>query len=65
MPSETFTLHEEQVEKLKLWQEFIYSIHGKYGLFEYRFVPTGIGLHVTVYSKLAKVSIDLSEYEKW
>ena len=65
MPTEAFILCDEQVEKLNLWKEFIRFSYGSYGQFIYTFTPTGIGMYVTVYSKLANVNIDLSEYEKW
>ena len=65
MATEIFILSEEQVENLNLCKEFIKSSYGSYGLFEYTFIPTGIGTYVSVYSKVARVNIDLSEYEKW
>lgn len=60
-----FELSKEQIEKLNVWQEAIRVIHGEYGLYEYRFTPTGIGDGVTVYSHIAKAELDLTEYDKW
>ena len=60
-----FDLCEDQIIKLEKWQKKIEKKYGNNGLYEYRFTPTGIGDCVSVYSKLADKSIDLTELDKW
>jgi len=60
-----FELDEKQMIKLKEWQEAIKKLYGEYGLYEFRFTPTGIGDGVEVYSKLAHKSLDLTNYDNW
>lgn len=60
-----FELDEDQLKKLKVWQAKIKKKHGQYGVFEYRFTPTGIGDCVEVYSKLTGKTIDLTDVDKW
>ena len=64
-PVMSFFLYKEQKERLDEWKKAIKLLHGEYGTFDYIFTPTGIGDGVTVYSHLAKVSIDLTDVEKW
>lgn len=61
----TFTLSKSQQEKLSEWENKIKDLHGEFGTFQFKFTPTGIGTAVEVYSKLAGVTIDLTEYETW
>ena len=63
--TKTFTLDEDQVKKLEEWQSHIKAIYGSYGNYEYRFSSGGIGQIVTVYSELAKITLDLTDVEKW
>lgn len=49
----SFTLSKSQIIKLKKFQEKVKKKHGKYGIYDYKFSPTGIG------------EIDLTEYETW
>lgn len=60
-----FELDEDQVKRLKIWQEAIKVVYGEYGHYEYRFYPTGIGVTVTIWSHLANAELDLSDVEKW
>lgn len=60
-----FELDEEQMKKLKEWQEAIKNVFGEYGEYEFTFKPTGIGDCVKVYSFLAKTTLDLTDVEKW
>jgi len=60
-----FELDEDQVKRLKIWQEAIKVVHGEYGHYEYTFLPTGVGNLVTVFSHLANTTLDLSDVEKW
>lgn len=60
-----FELNKDQKKKLEEWQQKIKKKHGEYGLYEYTFIPFGIGTGVKVYSDLEKKSLDLSEPEKW
>jgi len=60
-----FKIENSQIEKLNIWKEKIKDLFGEYGLFDYTFTPNGIGVSVTVYSHIAKISIDLTEVEKW
>lgn len=61
----TFTLDKDQVKKLEEWKSHIKGVFGECGNFTYTFKPTGIGEVVEVYSELAKVSIDLTDIDKW
>lgn len=60
-----FELNEDQVKRLKVWQEAIKVVHGEYGHYDYIFSPTGICNTVTVWSHLANAGLDLSDVEKW
>jgi len=60
-----FELDEDQVKRLKIWQEAIKMIKGEYGHYDYIFQPTGVGTVVTVYSHLVNEELDLSDVEKW
>ena len=60
-----FELNEDQVTRLKVWQEAIKLVHGAYGRYEYLFSPNEIGTTVTVYSYLANAELDLSDVENW
>jgi hypothetical protein len=60
-----FELDEGQTKKLTQWKERIKKKHGKYGTFEYRFSPTGIGMVVKVYSHLEEKEVDLTDVSHW
>jgi len=62
----TFTISKEQVKKLEEWQGHIKAIYGEYGDYEYVFTSGGgIGMGVSVFSSLANVSLDLTDYENF
>ena len=63
--TKTFTIDEDQVNKLEEWQSHIKAIYGQYGDYEYRFSSNGIGQIVTVYSELADIELDLTDVDKW
>jgi hypothetical protein len=63
--TKTFTIDEDQVNKLEEWQSHIKAIYGQYGDYEYRFSSNGIGKIVTVYSELADIELDLTDVDKW
>lgn len=59
----TFTISKEQVEKLEEWQGHIKAIYGDY---EYVFTGgSGIGMGVSVFSSLANIALDLTDYENF
>ena len=60
-----FSLSVDQLKKLTKWKEAIRTVYGEYGSFTYKFTPNGIGDGVEVYSDLAKISTDLTEYDKF
>jgi hypothetical protein len=60
-----FNLDEEQVAKLKEWQEKIKEIFGEYGHYDFIFTPYGMGTGVKVRSHLTKTEFDLTDVEKW
>lgn len=60
-----FELDEDQVTRLKAWQEAIKLVHGEYGHYDFVFSPTEIGTTIIVYSYLANAELDLSDVEKW
>jgi hypothetical protein len=60
-----FNLDEEQVAKLKEWQEKIKEIFGEYGHYDFIFTPYGMGTGVKVRSHLTKTELDLTDVDKW
>lgn len=62
----TFELTKTQEAKFNDWKEAIKKVYGNYGGYEFRFShSSGIGLAVTVYSDLARTTLDLTEVENW
>lgn len=61
----TFTLSDEQEEKLNKWQAKHKKKYGEYGMLQFRFTYTGIGIGVEVKNLTHKKKIDLTEYDKW
>lgn len=61
----TFEISETQCTKLKEWQEHIKAVFGEYGEYTYKFTPTGVGVCIEVYSKLANKCIDLTDLSKY
>lgn len=50
------------------YEEFIADVkklHGEAGTFKFTFTPTGIGTAVNVFSNLAEVSRDITDYDCW
>ena len=60
-----FELDEDELKKLNRWKEGIKIVYGEYGDFEFRFRPNEIGVHIIVWSDLAKTSLDLTDVSKW
>ncbi len=60
-----FELDEEELTKLKEWQDAIKKVFGEYGRYTYSFTPNGIGVEIEVYSDLAKTTLDLTNVDKW
>jgi len=60
-----FNLDEEQVAKLKKWQDTIKEIFGEYGHYDFIFTPYGMGTGVKVRSHLTKTELDLTDVDKW
>jgi hypothetical protein len=60
-----FNLNEDQLSRLKEWQDKIKDIFGEYGLYDYTFTPNGIGVSVRVQSHLTKTQIDLTQIDEW
>ena len=47
------------------WKEAIKKVYGKYGEYEYTFIPTGIGTAVSVKSNLAGISRNFTDTSNW
>lgn len=62
---DTFILDKKQLEKLNKWKESIKKKHREYGLYDYIFTPTGIGVSVKVKSHLTNEILCLTEVNKW
>lgn len=60
-----FELDESQIQRLEKWKLSIKEKYGVYGIYEYKFTPTGIGCAVEIYSVLSQETLDLSDYDKW
>jgi hypothetical protein len=60
-----FEIDENQIIKLRKWQESIKEVFGEYGNYDYIFTPTGIGDSVKVKSHLSNTIIDLTDVSKW
>jgi hypothetical protein len=60
-----FSLNEKELAALKEWQEKIKDLFGEYGLYTYKFMPTGIGTAITVYSHNTKTELDLTDLDSW
>jgi len=61
-----FKVEGEELINLREWQEHIKAVCGKYGDFEYRFsCGSGIGITFKVYSKIANIEKDFTDYSKW
>jgi len=61
----SYALCDDQILKLEKWQAKIKKKFGKFGNFEFRFRPTGIGTITLVWSDLLKEELDLTETKKW
>jgi hypothetical protein len=60
-----FELDNDQLQKLKEWQDKIKDLFGEYGTYDYIFTPFGIGVGLKVRSHLSKTEINLTDEEKW
>ena len=61
----TFTISESEMKAIKEWRELIKSLYGEYGLYTYKFTPTGIGNGIVVYSHLANIEKDFTDMDTW
>jgi len=60
-----FELDKSQEDQLQRWQDAIKIVHHEYGIYEYKFIPNGIGYSIIVYSEIADEEIDLTDVTKW
>lgn len=60
-----FELDDDQMVKLREWQEKIKELFGEYGSYDYIFTPTGIGVGLTVRSHLTNTYLELTDVSKW
>ncbi len=61
-----FKIEGEELKNLREWQERVKAVYGKYGYFEYRFsCGSGTGITLKVYSKIANIEKDFTDYSKW
>lgn len=61
-----FTISDKEEAKLKEWQNAIKTVYGEYGDYLYTFDPNnGIGVAISVYSKLANKTIDITDIDSW
>jgi hypothetical protein len=60
-----FELTKKQEEEIKEWQEAIKKTFGEYGLFDFIFSPNGIGMGLVIYSHIAKVEKDFTDFDSW
>jgi hypothetical protein len=61
----TFTISEPELKAIKEWQELIKNLYGEYGIFTYKFTPTGVGNGIVVYSHLANIEKDFTDMDTW
>lgn len=61
----TFTISEPEMKAIEEWQELIKTLYGEYGLYTYKFTPTGVGSGIVVYSHLAKIEKDFTDMDTW
>lgn len=61
-----FKLNDKEIQDIEKWKKAIAEVYGEEGTFQYRFsVGTGIGLAVSVWSDLAQIEKDFTDYESW
>lgn len=60
-----FKLNEKETILLNEWKEAIKIVYGEYGIYEFKFIPNGIGVVCKVYSKLANIEKDITDYDSW
>jgi len=59
------TLNDKQQSQFDEWKSHIKALYGEYGLFTWTISYNGIGPVITVFSELAKVSLDLTDSDSW
>jgi len=64
LPS-SFRLGTKEQEEVDKFQAAVKEIYGEYGLFTYSFTPNGIGDGVSIYSKLANTTKDVTDIDSW
>lgn len=60
-----FDLTEKQEYEIRKWKEHIFAIYGRYGTFEYRFIPCEIGVALFVKSTIANIEKDFTDLDSW
>jgi hypothetical protein len=60
-----FSLNDKQEKELHEWKEKIKNLHGEYGNYAFRFVPTAIGTRIYIENNFVKELLDLSHVEDW
>jgi hypothetical protein len=62
----TFRLTEEQIKKFYEWQKGRKVTKAAAGeQYEFRFMPTGLGLITTIYDAVAKEELQLTNFDDW
>ena len=60
-----FYLNEVEEKRFNKWKKKIKKKHGKYGLYTFKFTPTGIGNGISVYSDLEDKEKNITDYDSW
>lgn len=53
----------EQEKALEEWKGKIKDLYGEYGHFDYTFSPFGMTTEIKVFSHLANITLDLTDFE--
>jgi hypothetical protein len=60
-----FELSAKQFEELRIWREKIIDLHGKVGIEQFTFQPTGIGETCIVKNISYGIELDITHEEEW
>lgn len=61
MANEKFELNNDEQKIYDVFKEKVKGIHGKYGLFTFKFTGYGMGTGISVFSHLEHKEIDLND----